>query len=167
MFSLLLCGMTQALSIDVTSPGDTVKGVPDDGDWPAGEAPPLVIDNNPGTKFLHFKGDNQPTGFQVTTSLGAMIVTGLSFTTGNDAPERDPISYDFYGSNDSIDGPYTLIHSGPIWDFFQADPWPRNTKNETPITFDNDVAYVHYQVIFSAFESPKMGVVCKSPRLSF
>jgi hypothetical protein len=146
---LLLTGITQAVMVDITMPGDTLKGVPDDGDWPGGEAPPLAIDDNIYTKYLHFKGDNQATGFKVTPSLGGMIVTGMSFTTGNDAPERDPVAFELYGSNTSIDGPYTLITSGVIVDFDQASPWPRNTKNATPITFVNAVAYAHYQVLFT------------------
>jgi len=155
--SLLLSGMIQAASIDVTAPGDTVKGIPDDGDWPGGEAPLYVIDDNINTKFLHFKGDNETSGFQVTASLAGKIVTGMSFTTGGDAPERDPIVFELYGSNVSIDGPYTLIASGDIVDFNQETPWPRKTKNETPISFDNDVAYDHYQVLFPVLRVPENG----------
>jgi len=142
---------------DVTAPGDIVKGVPDDGlmdgdnfGWPGAETPDLAIDDNTGTKFLHFKGELEPTGFQVTPSAGPTIVTGLTLTTANDAIERDPISFELSGSNESIDGPYELIASGDIVDFAQADAWPRFTKNATPILFDNDVAYAHYQVLFPA-----------------
>ncbi|MFH1883126.1 MAG: LamG-like jellyroll fold domain-containing protein, partial [Planctomycetota bacterium] len=85
---------------DVTAPGDIVKGVPDDGlmdgdnfGWPGGETPDLAIDDNTGTKFLHFKGELEPTGIQVTPSAGPTIVTGLTFTTANDAAERDPIAF--------------------------------------------------------------------------
>jgi len=136
--------------LDVTVPGDIVKGVPDDGDWPGAETPPLAIDDNTGTKYLHFKGETETTGFQVTPLDGPSIVTGLTFTTANDAAPRDPIAFELYGSNVSIDGPYELIASGDIVDFAQADAWPRFTKNETPISFENDVVYDHYQVLFPA-----------------
>ena len=154
--ALILSGVTQAATIDVTSPGDTVKGVPDDGDWPAGEAPPFVIDNDAYTKFLNFKGGNETTGIQVTPSgpLSGMVVTGLAFTTGGDAPGRDPVTFELSGSNVGIDGPYTLIASGDVVDFSQASAWPRNTKNATPISFDNDVAYAHYQLLFTAVREP-------------
>lgn len=157
MFTLLLSGMTQALTTDVTSPGDAIKGIPNDGDWPAGEAPPLVIDDNPGTKFLHFKGDNETSGFQVTAKLSGRIVTGMTLTTGNDAPERDPVVVEISGSNVGIDGPYTLIATVTVDDFDQVDPWPRNTKNATPITFANAVAYNHYQVLFTVIRVPENG----------
>jgi hypothetical protein len=147
LIAALLLGQTTAQT-DITAPGDTVRGVPNDGDWPGNESPPLAIDDDPGTKYLHFKGDEQSTGFQVTPSAGESIVTGLTFTTANDAPERDPTVFSLFGSNVSIDGPYTLITDGDIVDFSQATAWPRLTKNSTPIAFDNKTAYAHYQLVF-------------------
>ena len=121
-------GFTQVISkvADVTAPGDVVQGVPNDGDWPSNESPPLAIDNDINQKYLHFKGDFDPgepvdgAGFQVTPSMGPTIVTGLSFTTANDAADRDPTAFALYGSNTSINGPYTLIATGNIVDFSQA-----------------------------------------------
>ncbi|MCP4263227.1 MAG: hypothetical protein GY774_37820 [Planctomycetes bacterium] len=149
-----LSTMSQAAPVDITQPGDPVQGVPDDSDWPGNEAPPLAIDDNTATKYLHFKGDFDPdpgtggAGFQVTPSKSQSIVTGMSFTTANDAVERDPTAFELYGSNDSIDGPYTFIASGDIVDFNQPTAWPRFTINETPISFSNNVPYDHYQILF-------------------
>jgi hypothetical protein len=139
---------------DITGAGDMVQGVPNDGDWPAAEAPDLAIDDDTTTKFLHFKGPTEPTGIQVTPFVGATIVTEVTLTTANDSPNRDPATFELYGSNASIDGPYTLIASGDIVDFSQATAWPRFTKNESPITFDNVVAYTHYQVLFPTVRDP-------------
>jgi hypothetical protein len=141
---------------DITTPGDAVQGVPNDGvttggadnGWPAAETPDLAIDNNVNTKFLHFKGNAEPTGLQITPTLGATVVTALTFTSANDAPERDPIAFELYGSDAGIDGPYTLIAGGDIVDFAQATAWPRLTKTTTPMTFENTVAYSHYQITF-------------------
>jgi hypothetical protein len=139
---------------DVTAPGDAVKGVPNDGDWPGGEHPALAIDDNTGTKYLHFKGDfdaGDPlmgAGIQITPAAGVSIVSGITFTTANDCPERDPVVYALYGSNASIDGPYELIAYGYIIDFAEEEAWPRFTKNETAIMFDNNVTYEHYQIQF-------------------
>ncbi|MHC4517209.1 MAG: discoidin domain-containing protein [Planctomycetota bacterium] len=149
-------------SPDITGAGDTVQGVPNDGvttggndnGWPAGETPDLAIDDDTATKFLHFKGETEPTGIQITPLLGATTVNEITFTTANDAAARDPVTFELYGSSASIDGPYTLIASGDIVDFAQTDPWPRFTKNTTPITFDNDVAYTHYQVLFPTVRDP-------------
>ncbi len=142
------------ISPDVTGAGDAVQGVPNDDDWPAAEYPALAIDDNVNTKFLHFKGVTEPTGIQVTPLVGATVVTKLTLTTANDAPARDPVAFELYGSNGTIDGPYTLIASGDVPDFAQATAWPRYTKNETPIEFENAVAYRHYQVLFTAVRDP-------------
>ncbi|MBN2271372.1 MAG: lamin tail domain-containing protein, partial [Sedimentisphaerales bacterium] len=146
-------GDTPELS-DITAPGDPVVGFPNDNDWPAVESPPMAIDDNANTKFLHFKGETQSTGIRVTPSTTGTIVGGLSFTTANDAPERDPIAYELYGSNVGIDGPYTLIHSGEISDFKQATAWERYTKNITPILFSNGTVYAHYQLLITAVRNP-------------
>ena len=146
---------------DVTAPGDAVVGVPNDGvttggednGWPAAETPDLAFDDDVNTKFLHFKGETEPTGVIVTPSVGSTVVTGLTFTTANDAPERDPVAFELYGSNDSADGSWTLIAAGDIADFAGAEAWPRFTMC-TPIAFDNDVAYAHYQVLFPAVRDP-------------
>jgi hypothetical protein len=146
--AILLLGQTAA-QVDITSPADILRGVPDDGDWPGNEAPALAVDDDVNTKFLHFKGETQPTGLQVTPTVGATIVTGLTLTTANDAPERDPIAYELSGSNVSIDGPYTLITRGDIADLAGATSWPRLTKSTSPITFPNKEAYAHYQLLFT------------------
>ena len=157
--------MDDVLGSDVTAPGDVVQGVPNDGDWPGAETPDLAFDDDSSTKYLHFKGDFEPdpgtggSGLQITPSSGASIVTGLTLTTANDVPGRDPIAFELSGSNDSIDGPYTLIASGDIVDFAQDEEWPRFTMNATPIMFDNNVAYEHYQIIFTAIRGPVGGSV--------
>jgi hypothetical protein len=164
VITMLLSSMVMAQGgmIDVTGPLDTVIGVPDDGvttggddnGWPPNEIPPNAFDDQILTKYLHFKGNVESTGLRITPVMGPTIVNGLTFTTANDAVERDPVEYELYGSNESIDGPYTLIASGSIVDFAGATDWPRRTINETPITFDNDVAYAHYQVMFPTVRTP-------------
>jgi hypothetical protein len=161
MSTLLLSSMAMA-QLDVTGPLDVVVGVPDDGvstdnstnGWPPNELPKFAVDDQILTKYLHFRGEVEPTGFRVTPAMGPTIVTGLTFTTANDAEARDPVEYELSGSNVSIDGPYTLIHSGPIVDFDGATAWPRRTKNTTPIEFDNNIAYAHYQVMFPIVRDP-------------
>jgi hypothetical protein len=154
---LLLGSATQAAQ-DVTSPDDVIVGVPDDGDWPSQERPALAIDDHANTKYLHFKGDRVPdagpTGFRVTPAVGPTVVSGMTFTTANDCPARDPVEFELHGSNESIDGPYTLIFRGDIVDFEQPWPWPRNTKTATAIMFSNNTAYRHYQVLFPAIRNP-------------
>ena len=133
---------------DVTAPGDTIQGVPNDGDWPGNEPPFDAIDDNVNEKYLHRKGGSMATGFQVEPAAGPTIVTGLTLSTANDSPGRDPVTFELSGSNDSLDGPYTLIASGDVVDFAQAAEWPRFTTNATAISFENAAAYKYYQVLF-------------------
>jgi hypothetical protein len=135
---------------DITSAGDAVVGDPNDGDWPGAETPNLAIDDDTATKYLHRKGGAMATGFQVTPAVGSTIVTGLTLTTANDAPERDPIAFELYGSNESIEGPFELIAAGDVVDFNDVDAWPRFTMNATPIEFANTTAYAYYQIMFPA-----------------
>ncbi|MFH1719362.1 MAG: PA14 domain-containing protein [Planctomycetota bacterium] len=139
---------------DVTAPGDNLLGVPNDGDWPGAETPPLAIDDNSGTKYLHFKGEVEPTGFVVEPMAGPTVVTGLTFTTANDSAPRDPVTFELYGSNETINGAYELIAAGDIVDFAGEVAWPRFTMNATPISFENTVAYKYYKVMFPTVRDP-------------
>jgi hypothetical protein len=141
--------------VDVTNSTDNVIGLPANNNWPAAEFPRNAIDNSTGTKFLQFSGATLPTGFDVQPFVGASIVTGLTFSTANDSPERDPVKFELSGSNDSITGPWTAIAAGDIADFAGATAYPRLTKGTTPITFANTTAYKFYQVMFPACRGPK------------
>jgi hypothetical protein len=147
---------------DITGPNDLIQGVPNDGlqdgsgnfGWPENEHPALAIDDDVTTKYLHFKGEAEPTGVRIELAAEPVIVVGLTLTTANDAPERDPVSFEFYGSNDSIDGPYEMIAGGDIVDFAGDDEWPRFTMNATPIMINSNVAYKYYQVMFPTVRDP-------------
>jgi hypothetical protein len=92
----------------------------------------------------------EPTGIRIEPASGPSVVVGLTLTTANDDYGRDPIAFELSGSNDSIDGPYTVIASGEVVDFAQDEVWPRFTMNATPIVFSNTVEYKYYQLMFTA-----------------
>ena len=149
-----LIGVTEDVLVDITSPGNTIYGYPTDCDWTNAESPLKALDNDIRKNYRHFKGEKQPTGFVVTPSK-KKVVNRLTITTADDAPERDPVAFKFYGSDgDVYVGPWTLIASGKIDDFNQETPWPRMAKNETPIVFDNDVAYKHYRLMITEVRDP-------------
>jgi hypothetical protein len=150
---LLLGGVTQAAR-DITKPGDAAVAIPNNGNWPANEAVNQAIDNQIVTKYLHFSGATEPTGFTVTPSVGPTLVTGINLCSANDAAERDPIKYELSGSNGSIDGPWTLISSGDIKDFNASAAWARRAWLSKPITFANTVSYKHYKLMFPACRGP-------------
>lgn len=133
------------LGVDVTSPDDFVVGIPNDGNWPGSENPAMVINNDPGTKYLHFGVSlaNPTVGFRVTPIRSKTIVGGMTFETANDSPERDPMTFELYGSNVSINGPYVLIASGST--YLDVGRYSMNTQ---PISFQPGGAFDHYQVLF-------------------
>src|SRR2546427_374216 len=97
---------------DITQQGDPI--VPSSNSSPGSEGVANAIDNVTGTKYLNFDAANnaKPTGFTVTPNVGDTIVSGLSLTSANDAPERDPSSYVLTGSNDGSN--YVSISSGSV-----------------------------------------------------
>ncbi len=77
---------------------------------PDGEDVTKAIDGLSSTKYLNFKKLN--TGFTVTPSTGPSIISAISITTANDSPERDPVSWQIFGSNNGVD--FTEIAQGSI-----------------------------------------------------
>lgn len=120
---------------DVTQPGDDIVASSDNS--PGSEGVANVIDNQP-TKYLNF--DILNTGFTVTPSVGETIISGISLTSANDAPERDPATYTIEGSNDG-GATFEFIADGAVEPF--ADRFVKQTY-----FFDNTAAYTTYRVIF-------------------
>ena len=86
--------------------------------FPAGEAPGFAIDGIENSKYLNFGGGN--TGFIVTPGVGASIVDGFVIKTANDAPDRDPVQYALYGTNDSITSVENSDGSSENWTLIQG-----------------------------------------------
>src|ERR687883_437178 len=82
---LAFAGPLKAQLSDITQPGDPI--VPTSNNSPGSEGVANAIDNAP-TKYLNF--DKVNTGFTVTPRVGLSIVQGLTLTSANDAPDRDP-----------------------------------------------------------------------------
>ena len=82
--------------IDLSQPLDSVSSFT--GSSPSTQGAEKAIDNDPDTKYLN--NDVNNSGLIVTTQHGGMV-NGLSFTSGNDMPGRDPASYILEGSNDN------------------------------------------------------------------
>ncbi|MDB6133323.1 MAG: hypothetical protein JWM59_1566 [Verrucomicrobiales bacterium] len=119
--------------------------------WPAGEAPAFGVDGTPGTKYLNFAKLN--TGLVFTPSTAGTVVTGINFTTANDAVDRDPASYILLGSNSAIvsdvagstldvSASFTQIAGGTL-----SLPAERLTVGGG-VTFTNTNAYNTYLLVF-------------------
>src|SRR5678809_1308817 len=127
VIAVLFCGNLSAQLQDVTQPGDPI--VPTSNNSPGSEGVANSIDNQP-SKYLNF--DRLNTGFTVTPRAGLTIVSGLTLTSANDAPERDPASYTLEGSYDGTN--FVQISAGTV----PAFP-TRFLKNT--ILFDNKIPY--------------------------
>src|SRR5439155_16601595 len=100
-------GVTADLPQDVTQPGDPIVATSNNS--PGSEGVANAIDNAP-TKYLNF--DKVNTGFTVTPRSGLSIVSGLTLTSANDAPDRDPADFVLSGSYDGSN--FVNIASGTV-----------------------------------------------------
>ena len=134
------------------------------GQYPnSNEQPTCACDYNVSTKYTNFGRANISTdlplaglgtGFYVTMNVGACVVTGIQFATGNDYPERDPLIMTLEGSNVvnasllSKGSSWTLIYSGPTGIPNTTIP-SRNTYVD-PQYFTNTVRYTSYRFIMTS-----------------
>ena len=142
---------------DVTGAFDAILLVSGENDDDNNSGPPPAAEgvenaiNNIGQKYLNFSDLNS--GFIVTPSAGATVVSGLRLYTANDAPARDPASYQLSGSVTGADAnDFAIISEGTL-----DLPAARNEGGGLAITtalahqevrFANGTAYVAYKLIF-------------------
>ncbi len=131
-------------SKDITTPNDAIMGSSDN--FPFSENPSKAIDNNKSTKYLNFDKDNS--GFTVTPSIGQTIIYGISLTTANDSPERDPASVTIRGSQDGLT--FIDIVVG------LSTPLPDERKKTVLFDFSNDNYYDMYEVTFPTLKNSSL-----------
>ena len=134
---------------DVTQPGDPI--IPSSANSPGSEGVANAIDGQP-TKYLNRDSGvaGQTSGFVVSPSIGATVVSGIAMQSANDAIERDPKIITLEGSNDDAVTDFgsgnweliTMISDIPAW----PDLFPGNDRFQTQtFLFDNFVPYKHYR----------------------
>jgi hypothetical protein len=142
-----------AQGVDLLSPGDAIIAVDADGivsksEYPGAESPGMILDGNSGTKYLNRAGAGS--GFIVTPGASS-VVQGFQITTANDAADRDPITWQLHGTNDSItsvdnsaglEENWTLIDSGSV-----ALPVDRQTFGPI-VPVSNSTAYSSYRMLY-------------------
>ena len=149
------------LAVELLAPTDFIIAVDSDAleshsSIPGGaEDQTQILDGNTGTKYLNFAGTNRfNSGLIVTPAGGPAVVQSFQLATGGDAPERDPGSYEIWGTNDAITSAnhstgraenWTLIASGTDAGL-NSDPG-RNAYGNT-VDFSNSTAYTSYRMTF-------------------
>ena len=112
------------------APGDPILAIDAGGNssYPAEESPDNAID---GTldKYLNFGEINS--GFIVTPFSGSSFVESFQIITANDFQERDPLSWELFGTNDSIVSSDNSTGTSENWTLIDAGstalPSARNT----------------------------------------
>jgi hypothetical protein len=141
-----------------------------DGIYPVpSQSPQYAIDNNVTTKYVNFGSGGcigcppalygVNTGFFIVPSSGSVTVArGLRFATGDDAPNRDPITVTLEGSNATdnaslqMGSSWTLIYSGPTGINPLVDPG-RETYGIQQM-FNNSKTFVSYRLLVTSQRGP-------------
>lgn len=118
---------------------------------PDGEDITKAFDGSTTTKYLNFAGPGS--GAVIDLGVGnAYAVNGMELFAGNDYINRDPSSYELYGSTDGTN--YTLVSSGQL-----TLPADRNSAYD-PVTFANATAYRFYKLTFPTLHGTDGGTGC-------
>jgi Bacterial lectin/Secretion system C-terminal sorting domain/N-terminal domain of BNR-repeat neuraminidase len=130
-FSFSLFGQTP-----IFAPGMTITGF-NSVNSPGGEPVTNAIDGTTN-KFLDF---DEFDGMGFTVDLGGLsrTATSIEITTANDAPGRDPQTYEVFGSNNGV--AFTSIATGAI-------PCIATRLFARTFTFANATAYTYYRINF-------------------
>jgi hypothetical protein len=128
-----------------------VGTTPNVNNWPGAETPPNATDGTSGLKYLNFAKTD--TGIVITPTAGSasLAMNGATFTTANDATERDPLTFSIWGSitplsagNFSMAGLVQIVNGASTG--LGTDPG-RLTAGAAQ-SFTNNVAYASYVVTF-------------------
>ncbi len=122
---------------------------------PANETADLAFDDNTATKYLNF--GKLHTGFIVTPEIGPSVVRSIRVTSANDAVDRDPSSFQIFGTDDPItsfdhdtgeEENWTLVAEGAL-------ALPATRFAEAPIvSFPNSTAWTSWRIVFPTVKNP-------------
>lgn len=120
-----------------------------DSRYPGAESPANAIDGTLN-KYLNFGKENS--GFIVTPGVGPTTVDSFQITTANDSPERDPVQWWFYGTNDAIVSGDNTEGNAETWTLICAGtmflPEERNTLGPLYQIANQDQPYTSYKMLF-------------------
>lgn len=147
------------------TPGDFIIAVDGNRNLPGNtntgaEGPEAAFDGNNGSKWLSF--GRAFTGLIVTPATAGTVVQSMAFTTGGDAPERDPVAYELYGTNatvnsvnngDGLAESWTLISKGATGIAPSSLPATARGTTAPTVSFANSTAYTSYKVVFPVLRS--------------
>lgn len=152
--------------MDLFSPGDSIIAFDFDtvsagvaSSSPAGEEAFNIADEDSSSKYLNFGGGNgEGTGFfGAASNLNTGVIQSIQFVTANDAPERDPTSYEVWGTNDPITSANDSLADEEDWVLITSGsldlPEDRFAAGDV-ISFSNSTSYSGYRVIIPTVRDP-------------
>ncbi len=118
LLAMTVC-VPSARGVDLLASGDSVLAIDldppiVDSSYPGDEAPWLSLDNVSLTKYLNFGAAGS--GLIFTPFSGPATVQSMMMRTANDFPERDPASWELYGTNDAIVSVDNGDGNGETWE---------------------------------------------------
>lgn len=149
----VLTWATTSVAVDLLSIDDFIIAIDTDparpdSNYPGGEDPLFAIDDDPGTKYLNFGGEN--TGV-IVTPFFPTTVQSMSLTTANDAVERDPASFQLFGTNDVVTSADNSFGDQENWSLIAGGdlslPDVRQDAS-TIVSFSNSTSYDAYRIVF-------------------
>ncbi|MFM7341865.1 MAG: hypothetical protein ACKO3Q_04160, partial [Betaproteobacteria bacterium] len=117
------------------------------GNVPSGEGAANVADGNSASKYLN--RDKAGSGLVFTLSR-ADVVNSLQFTSANDAPERDPMTFTVFGSNGAADwssAAWTQVGQG------NTGLGTARRVEAAAVSVANITAYKHYKVVMTGLRN--------------
>lgn len=129
--------------------------LPSSNSSPLAQTADKAFDGDINSKYLNF--DRFNTGVTISLSQGK-VVSGIQFTTAEDAVGRDPTSFVLYGSNDNA--AWVKIDNQPIAlsDYRQV--------SSNVYTISNTNAYVYYKIEFPSIKDTTCGQDCNSMQIA-
>jgi hypothetical protein len=126
--------------------------------WPASEGPAHAIDGE-APKYLNTGKEN--TGLVIVPAIGSTIAQDITLWTANDLPERDPASFELYGTRSThgtapfdLDQ-FELIASGALAlpDTRNPSGSPLSLVNSQTVTFSNREVFTTYMIVFPSLKN--------------
>jgi hypothetical protein len=138
-------GLLDASAISL--PIDT-DGIVSSSGYPGGENPGLALDGNTNTKYLNFGG---PGAGIIIPGAASSVVQSLQITTANDAPERDPVTFNLFGTNDPITSADNSTGVAENWQLISSGSFAQDDTRFTAlpvVDFANGLAFTSYRITF-------------------
>ena len=139
----------------ILAAGDAAIEIDDFGgqsNYPGSDNPSNLVDGTSGAKYLNF-GKEFSGAILIRADGMPTIVDTLTFTTGNDVPERDPLTWDLYGTNDPLSSLDNSVGAGENWTLVDSgltglDVDPGREATGAAQAVANSTAFSAYRLIF-------------------